>query len=194
MTRTVAGTPSINPLGIVTLGLLTEGPLHPYEMFQVLMQRREDLVVKIRPSSLYNTVAKLESLGLVRALGVDRDGNRPERTTYEITDDGREQLRVTVARRLAVPENEYPLLPVAIAQASRLPKDEVLQHLEHRREAVIGELAEFRNGYQHFIASGKPLRWALDIHYLIAMRDSEVAWLTHTIESLRSGDLEWTAP
>lgn len=194
MRTTAAGTQAINPLGMVTLGLLTEGPLHPYEMFQVLMQRREDLVVKIRPTSLYNTVAKLDSLGLVRALGIDRDGNRPERTTYEITDEGREQLRATVAHRLAVPENEYPLLPVAIAQASRLPKDEVLQHLEHRRQVVIGELAELRSGYQHVVDGGKPLRWVLDIHYLIAMRDSEVAWLTHTIESLRSGDLEWTAP
>lgn len=191
---TATGTQAINPLGMVTLGLLTEGPLHPYEMFQVLMQRREDLVVKIRPTSLYHTVAKLESLGLVRALCIDRGGNRPERTTYEITVEGRKQLRAAVAHRLAVPENEYPLLPVAIAQASRLPKDEVLQHLEHRRQVVIGELAEFRSGYQAFIDSGKPLRWALDIHYLIAMRDSEVSWLTHTIDSLRSGDLEWTAP
>ena len=54
------------PLGIAALALLTERPMHPYEMYQILLLRKEDRIVKVRPGSLYHAVNKLEEGGLVR--------------------------------------------------------------------------------------------------------------------------------
>ncbi|HWU59288.1 MAG TPA: PadR family transcriptional regulator, partial [Microbacteriaceae bacterium] len=38
----------ITPLAIATLALLAERPMHPYEMYQTLIQRAEDRIVKVR--------------------------------------------------------------------------------------------------------------------------------------------------
>src|SRR5512133_945378 len=110
----------LTPLAVTTLGLLTEGPMHPYDIVQTLLHRHEDRNVKIRPGSLYHTVDRLAAVGDVRPVGTDRDGRRPERTTYEITPSGRERLRRRVTEMLATPVHEYPELPVAIAQAHAL--------------------------------------------------------------------------
>ena len=72
--------------------------MHPYEMYQLSLQRRDHRLVKIRPGTLYHAVRRLGESGLVAALGTEREGNRPERTTYEITDAGRDQLRPTSPR------------------------------------------------------------------------------------------------
>ena len=41
---------------------------------------------------MYHTVARLLRAGLIAEVGTDRDGNRPERTTYTLTPAGREAL------------------------------------------------------------------------------------------------------
>lgn len=185
--------PKINPLGMVALGLLTEGPRHPYELYQVLMHRREDVIVKIRPGSLYHAIAKLELLGYVAAVGTERDGNRPERTTYRITDSGRHVLNDLVGQRLANPQNEYPIFPVAIAQMSRLPKDDVLRHLNYRLRILQQDVELMRATYASLIERGKPRHLILDIDYLVVVKDSEISWITTTIDAIENGNLDWKA-
>ena len=43
------------PIAILILGLLAERPMHPYEMFQTTVERREDRLAKIRPGTMYHT-------------------------------------------------------------------------------------------------------------------------------------------
>lgn len=188
----ILGDTKINALGMAALGLLTEGPRHPYDMYQVLMSRREDVIVKIRPGSLYHSIARLAEAGFVRATGTERDGNRPERTTYEITEDGRLILQSIVGHHLANPLNEHPIFPVAVAQAQRLPKNDVLQHLSYRLGVIERDTAALRDAYQDLIDNGKPAHVILDVDYLIVMRESEIAWLTKTIAALENGQLKWT--
>jgi len=188
----VFGGSKINALSMAALGLLTEGPRHPYDLYQVLMHRREDLIVKIRPGSLYHAIARLAGAGFVRAIGTDREGNRPERTTYEITENGRHVLEGTVGHHLANPLNEYPMFPVAVAQAQRLPRADVLQHLQYRCAELERETAVMKQTYRALLDNGKPPHIVLDLDYLISMRDSEIAWLTTTIAALDSGRLKWT--
>src|SRR6478752_4124160 len=90
--RTMARGTALTPLGLAALSLLVEEPMHPYEMFQLLIARHEDRLVKVRPGTLYHAVGRLEEQGLVAATGTDREGNRPERTTYKISAAGREAL------------------------------------------------------------------------------------------------------
>ena len=60
---------TLTPLAVAALALLAERPSHPYEMYQTLVQRSEDRLVKVRPGSLYHTVDRLEAHGFVRATG-----------------------------------------------------------------------------------------------------------------------------
>ena len=69
------------------LALLTERPMHGYEMIKEIEERTEGLW---RPSagSIYPTLALLEDEGLIR--GEESDGKR----RFALTDEGREQAEV----------------------------------------------------------------------------------------------------
>jgi DNA-binding PadR family transcriptional regulator len=181
------------PLGMAALALLAERPMHPYEMYQVLLLRKEDRLVKVRPGSLYHAVNKLEDAGLVRIVGTDREGNRPERTTYEITAEGREQFLDRVEGLIAEPINEYPRFPMAIGEAHNLPLPKVIQLIRTRLAALAVDREQGMTDYNEVQAKGVPTRFLLDAPYLLAMHDAEVAWLEQLIADLESGAIDWEA-
>lgn len=181
----------VTALGISVLALLEERPMHPYEMYQTLIERGEDQLVKLRPGSLYHTVARLAEQELVVAEGVDRAGNRPERTTYRITASGREALRARVSEILRHPAPEYPLFPLALAEAHNLPKADVLAlvrervtHLEHELAGLDAMSARAR---EHAVRR----RYWLALPYLRATHAAELAWLREFVAELSGGALEW---
>src|SRR4051794_20993432 len=71
-----------SPLGLMILALLSERPMHPYEMQRLMVARGDDRVVRVQRGSLYPAVERLEQAGLVEADTVERSGKRPERTVY----------------------------------------------------------------------------------------------------------------
>jgi len=46
----------LTPLAISVLALLEERSMHAYEMYQLLITRHNDRLLKVRPGSLYHTV------------------------------------------------------------------------------------------------------------------------------------------
>jgi DNA-binding PadR family transcriptional regulator len=186
----MAGT-TLSPLAAKALGTLHQRPMHPYELYQVMFRRREDRVVKLRPGTLYHAIAKLADSGLIEAVGTDRGGNRPERTTYQVTARGRqvftEQLRAT----LAEPTYEYPEFPVAIGSALTLPKDEVLEVIRRRRDTLQAELDLTGQGLAIMDERAIPEVYRLDVDYQHALVRFEIDWLTRLIDRIDSGDLDW---
>ena len=77
-----------NPLALAVLVCLYERPMHPYEVAQTLRSRAKQESVRLNYGSLYAVVESLEKKGFVKATGTVREGKRPPRTIYEITDDG----------------------------------------------------------------------------------------------------------
>src|SRR3954447_5975942 len=136
----------LTPLGVAALSLLVEEPMHPYEMYQLLIARHEDRLVKVRPGTLYHAVRRLEEHGLVAAAGTDREGNRPERTTYRILAAGREALTNRLQDMLAIPVNEYPSFPLAVSEAYNLPVGVVVELLDRRLQALQEQLGLLDSG------------------------------------------------
>ncbi|MGK8522344.1 PadR family transcriptional regulator [Nocardia asteroides] len=185
--------PAVTPLAIAVLALLEERPMHPYEMFQTLIARREDKLVKVRPGSLYHTVARLADQELVRAEGVDRAGNRPERTTYRITGRGRDALRNRIAEIVRRPVPEYPIFPVALGELHNLPKPETLSLLRERIRVLETELADTNLLIAWAEEHGVPRRYWIALPYLRAMLAAELAWVVEFTAELDSGAIEWDA-
>src|SRR5690349_10086158 len=74
----------------VLLGLLAGGPRHGYD----LKRAHDERLPQAKPlafGQVYATLGRLERDGLVERAGQDRDGG-PDRTTYAITDAGRERI------------------------------------------------------------------------------------------------------
>src|ERR1700748_2441980 len=81
-----------SPLALAVLALLFERPMHPYEMAATLKQRHKEESIKLRYGSLYTVIELLRARGPTRARETSREGRRPERTVYALTDVGREEL------------------------------------------------------------------------------------------------------
>jgi len=181
----------LTPLGISALSLLVEEPMHPYEMYQLLMARHEDRLVKVRPGTLYHAVGRLEERGLVETAGTDREGNRPERTTYRITPAGREALTARLQDMLAEPVNEYPSFPLAVAEAYNLPAAVVLELLDRRLVLLQGQLEFLQKGEVAVLKKDVARKYWIDLEYQQTMLRSEMGWIRSLQDQLRSGELPW---
>ncbi|HZA10523.1 PadR family transcriptional regulator [Mycobacterium sp.] len=180
----------LTSLGISVLALLRERPMHGYEMFQMLTARHEARILKVRPGSLYHVVYRLADEKLIRPVGIGRNGNRPERTTYELTDAGAEALTERVRELVATPVNEFPRFVVALAEIHNLNFDTAVDAVQRRiaaLEASVAEMTALRE------AATAPAIYLVALDYLLATTEAKVEWLRQFVESLRSGRLQWRA-
>jgi DNA-binding PadR family transcriptional regulator len=184
-----------NLLGLALLSLLAAGrPMHPYEMVGVLRRTGKEHDLKIKWGSLYTVVQNLEKYGFIEETGSHREGRRPERTLYAITDAGRAELRDWLRELIAVPEKEYPQFEAALSVAGVLPPDEVVELLEQRVRALDEGVTADRAMLEHH-ARTVPRVFLIESEYALAMRDAEAAWvrslLTELAEGTLSGAAEW---
>ncbi|MCE4268085.1 PadR family transcriptional regulator [Rhodococcus globerulus] len=185
------GDVSLTPLGITVLGLLSERSMHPYEMYQLASVRRGDQLVKIKPGSLYHTVSRLEKQELLASIGTDREGNRPERTTYEITDRGRSALEHQLREMLAVPVREYPRLPLALAEMHNLSAATACRMLRIRLAHLDETIAKFEADYEALKAAEKPRIFTVGADYAHALTVAEREWIGALVTDIESGEMPW---
>src|SRR5712691_270754 len=120
------------PLALAVMNLLAERPMHPYEMKLKMKQRGHDQVIRIKGGSIYDTVERLEEGGFITSQAPSREGRRPERTVYEVTETGRDEITDWLRELLAQPVNEYPQFAAALAFFAVLDKEEVVRLLTVR--------------------------------------------------------------
>ena len=177
----------LTSLGVSVLALLRERPMHGYEMFQTLVESHADRIVKVRPGSLYHVVDRLTEEKLIRRAATARDGKRPERAIYEITEAGAEALAERVCQLIATPVHEFPQFVVALAEVDTLGSDAAANAVDDRvgaLEARAAEIMALRD------AGVTPGGYLVALDYLLAMMQTELSWLREFASSLRSGQLE----
>ncbi|MEV0221458.1 PadR family transcriptional regulator [Streptomyces sp. NPDC050704] len=183
-----------NPLALAVMVLLTERPMHPYEIAQTLRRRGKDTTTKINYGSLYTVVQNLEKHGFVQVAEVQRQGNRPERTLYGITDAGREEATEWLSDLLAVPAQEYPIFETALSLVGVLHPDEVTRLLEERLNRLEVRAASTRGGLEKLYET-LPRVFLVETEYQLHMVEAQVEWLRGFLKELREGTLtgvkEW---
>jgi len=92
-----------NPLALAVLTCLSERPMHPYEISTTLRSRGKEQSIKLNYGSLYAVVESLVKHGLIRPRETTRQGRRPERTVYEITEAGATEHEDWLAELLSTP-------------------------------------------------------------------------------------------
>ena len=165
--------------------------MHPYEMHQLLLKRRNNRIVKVRPGSLYHTVERLARQGLVEAIGTERSGNRPERTTYAVTEQGRSLLEKQVAELLETVEYEYPIFPVALSEAHSLSRRDAITRLTRRADQLDQQLQDIDDTIADARSRAVPEAYWIAAEYLRMTLAAERDWLRSTIDRLESKDLPW---
>ena len=164
--------------------------MHPYEVAQTLRSRAKHESVRLNYGSLYGVVDSLEGRGLIRAVSSERQGKRPERTTYEITDDGSRELVDWLTDLVAAPVKEYPQFETALSFLPVLAPDDVLALLRTRVDALELEVSRMRGGMQHAAEMGLPRIFSLEAEYEVALRSAELDFIRPLINELETGTLE----
>ncbi len=176
-----------NLLALSLLTLLMERPMYPYEMATALRERGKDQAIKILNwGSLYTVVQNLEKHGFIEALEVAREGRQPERTTYQITDAGRAELKDWLRELLSVPEREYTRFEAALGESAVLPPDELIDLLQQRLDALEAANAEHQAGLEA-LTSQIPRLFLIETEYHLALRRAEAEWVRALLKEFTDG-------
>lgn len=166
----------MSSIRLFILGTLSaSGPLHGHQIRQQAQGDRTELWTDIRVGSVYGALKRLANEGLVREVRTERVGNRPERTIYEITGQGRRALaavRETALRDLVHPYDPFDL---ALAQSRDLAEEDLDQIVANRLAGLRVEAATLRH---HAETADPYLNEAerMVCAHLIERMDAEVRW------------------
>lgn len=180
-----------NLLALAVLSYLSRGPMHPYELSRTLRDNGDDRSIKFNHGSLYMVVQQLARAGFVTARETSRQGQRPERTVYGLTESGRQELHAWMRELVEEPAHEYPHFVAALSLIAALPPDEVLELLARRLERLTAQRAEVRAGVDDTLASGVHPLFLVEEDYRLALLDAEVGFVEDFVERIRDPETGW---
>jgi len=181
------------PVALCVLSLVNERAMHPYEMRSLMRERGHDRAFRIRESSVYDVVGRLAERGFIEPVEVNREGRRPERTVYAITEAGRDELLVWLWELASEPSAEYPAFAAPLMFIYSLGKDRTIAALQVRAarlEAEMSAAGTFRRAVTADMP-GFPRIFGIEDEYAQAMRQAELAWVRGAVAELRDGTLPW---
>jgi DNA-binding PadR family transcriptional regulator len=175
---------------LAVLVCLYEKPMHPYEVAQTLRQRAKQESIRLNYGSLYAVEEALETKGFIKATGTLREGKRPERTVYEITDDGSREMNDWMTELIGVPMKEYPAFMAGLSFLASLHPDEALMALRSRADALKVKLAGMRGAMKAAKEAGLPRLFELEAEYEEQQLVTEVKFVNNLVAEMSAGTLE----
>ncbi|GAA4020277.1 PadR family transcriptional regulator [Allokutzneria multivorans] len=175
-----------NLMALAVLSVLAQRPMHPYEMASMLRARGKDADMGIKWGSLYTVVRNMEKHGLIEAAETVRQGGRPERTIYRITDDGRAEMVDWVRELISVPERERMRFQAGLSVLAALGPEEV-ETLLRQRLALLEREAEDKRAAHERDSREVPRLFLIENEYELALLDAELAWVRAVLDELSEG-------
>ena len=127
----------MNRYDLVLLGLILEKERSGYDIISEVRSRELDRWANLSTSTIYNRLATLEKHGNIEGRS-EREGNRPERVVYSITEKGRETLRKEVIKHLTGFNDDPRTLGFAFMYASE--NKELIRALEVHERHLLKEV------------------------------------------------------
>ena len=177
-----------NPLALAVLACVFEKPMHPYEMATTLRERAKDESIKLNYGSLYNVVEALQRHGLIEPRETVREGKRPERTIYAITDAGALELSDWMTELLSTPVKEFTQYEAGLSLLGVLAPDEAVAALRLRCRRLEGDLAQARSLRQ--VHLDLPRLFWIEDEYRVHQQEAELEWTRKLVEDIEGGSLD----
>ena len=183
--------PRRSVLALAVLSMLTEEPMHAYRMQQLIKERHKDDVVNVsQRNSVYQTIQRLLREQLVEVGGTERAENRPERTTYRITEAGRRTLHAWLRDMLATPTDQFPEFPAALSFLPNLTRDEAIEALTERSFLLRQRVDATQQELEQARAWLAPV-FLVETHYQVRIAKAELAYVDELVAHLRDGSVRW---
>lgn len=129
--------PAANRYDLVLLGALAEKPASGYDILMLIRDRGMDRWARISTSTVYARLQRLEKSNQIEGRA-DREGNRPERTIYTISEKGRKTLAQEVVRHLTGFNDDPRTLGFAYLDA--LAPHQVMLELKRHEKHLVSEI------------------------------------------------------
>lgn len=172
---------------LVILGLLRERPLYGYEIKQVIQDHMADWT-SIAFGSIYFALNKLAEGGFIEKVAEEREGNRPSRSVYRITEAGETEFLRLLREMWDTVERPYYAIDIGLFFAHALPESELRTHLRQRIADLTRALAHIERHQEHSLADPEVPRRAVAVfrHALLHSR-AELEWTREVLAAVESG-------
>lgn len=185
---------------LAVLGLLSMGPNHGYGLRAILESWEVHRWLDVKYGSIYAALHRFADAGLVEVAGVAA-GRGPNRTTYQLTDAGRVELR-DLARRAWTRTPQWSM-PIDMAVMfltfdwvgnGILERDEVAKLLRERLTALDASIARLTTTKNDLVAITElePLRAVQRAHFDhgLQLLAAERTWTESTLDALEAGEFD----
>lgn len=168
-----------NTTKLFVLGMLYETPQHGYQLSSMIKGKMSQ-ALSINASKIYYTLEKLEQAKLLTK-EIDREGNRPERYVYSITEKGREKFYRLLESLLISEATTYFPADVGIIFLNRLPQERAIELIDGRLKAYCTRRDEMWNAYKEMEkqeAAEHQYNHLWMVERTLLHLDTEIEWLT----------------
>jgi DNA-binding PadR family transcriptional regulator len=164
--------------------------MHPYELQRRIREWHKDEFLDLKRGSLYHAIERLVREGAIEPVETTREGKRPERTVYRLTEAGEWQLLHWLQEMLARPVREPTQFFAALSFLPHLTPQVVHEQLGQRAVALEAEIAGQSVVLQTMVPQIGRLV-LIEVEYARAMRQAELAWVRSLQKELQTGTLSW---
>lgn len=161
---------------LLLLGILMEGKIHGYQLNEYV-QHVMSFYTDIKKSTTYFVLEKLEKGGYVTH-EVEREGKRPERRVYGITEKGRlkffDLLRESISSYTPTLSSDN----IGITFLGKLKSSEAKELLKAKKQKIKTEIDKFTGIQDH----GVYLKFVLE--HSLAYLNADLKWVSSILKNI----------
>jgi DNA-binding PadR family transcriptional regulator len=181
-TAVVAG---LSDADTALLGLLSEEPMHPWQIEKEVRERDMRSWTDLSQSTIYKQLRALETAGFVATREEVVDGRL--RRVHALTDPGREALRARLQELLATPQHTKWRVDLATYNVDLLTVGEAAASLAQYRTGLEDNIRGYGELEAFLVASGCPEHRLAIPRRAIRLLEGELRWLDEFATSLAKG-------
>jgi DNA-binding PadR family transcriptional regulator len=161
--------------------------MHPYQLARVLAGRG----VPANRGSLYDTLEATTRAGWTEPRPAQRDGARPQRTPYALTQAGQAELARRLDAQVREPRREFPEFLGAVSHLGVLGPQRAAEALTERAGRLAALIAGTQRRLDEALAQNVPRLFVIEAEYALALLRAERAWVLAAAGDITSGRLAW---
>jgi DNA-binding PadR family transcriptional regulator len=163
--------------------------MYPYEITTTLRDRNKEDSIRLNFGSLYAVIKSLEKHGFIVVDRVEREGKRPERIVYALTEAGDRETSEWLRELLEKPAKEYPAIETGLSLLPLLPPAEVSSLLRRRLASLDRDIAERERSSEAARIQHLPELFMIEFTFKLAMLKAEREVIAGYADSIDAGTL-----
>jgi DNA-binding PadR family transcriptional regulator len=184
----------MSPTRLLVLGVIRFAqPVHGYDIRRELISWQLEESTNVKPGSIYSALRTLERDGLIAVVSHAQLDNRPERTLYELTDEGDKAFIVLLRKAWWTVTMPVEPLIAAMAMFPSMSRQELTGALDSRIDQLRARLrqSEFVRKLitddDSGVDGGIPEHVREILHFQDTRAQSELEWTIGFRQRLKAG-------